>query len=326
MKFSIATVATFASMVMAMPQAASGAALAPKDSPPDGCQTSYAGNFGITIVSLGKRSLETRSNCGQQGSLDLVLKDSVLTDSKGRIGSIVANYQFQFDGPPQSGVIYTSGFSVCGNGSLALGGSTTFYQCKSGDFSNLYDRSWAPQCSPIHLNVLPCAADAPTPSGNVVGTTMVATAYVSVIGDGQPQVIPTTVPVPICQIGDGQIQGHTTPCGELPPVTKTPPPPAPSAPASEPAYTPPGTPVPPPVTTPVAPPVESTPQPSAPPVNTSVPVVPPASTPVASNPATTPAAPSSTSPAAPPAAAGDHIVPAPLVALVAGLLAVLYMV
>ncbi|KAF6820399.1 covalently-linked cell wall protein [Colletotrichum plurivorum] len=45
---------------------------------------------------------------------------------------------------------------------------------------------------------------------------------VTVIEDGQPQVVPTTVPIPICQIGDGQIQGHTTPCGELPHVAKTP--------------------------------------------------------------------------------------------------------
>lgn len=346
MKFTIATVATLARMAMAMPQAAAGgAALAPADASPAGCQTSYEGNFGITIVSLGKRSLEvrwiitscqslsltahqTRSNCGQKGSLDLTLKDSVLTDSQGRTGSIVANYQFQFDGPPQSGVIYTSGFSVCGNGSLALGGSTTFYQCQSGDFSNLYDRYWAEQCSPIHLNVLPCGADSPVPSGgNVVGTTMVATARVTVIEDGQPQVVATTVPVPICQIDDGQIQGHTTLCGELPPVTKTPAPPAPSAPDSQPPYTPPGTPVPPPVTTPVVPPANTSVPVNPPPANTSVPINPTsADTTPATNPATTPAAPSSTTPAAPPAAAGQQIVPAPLMALAAGLLAVLYMI
>ncbi|KAF4895063.1 Cell wall mannoprotein CIS3 [Colletotrichum fructicola] len=331
MKYSASVLATLASAVMAMPQAGS-AALAPKEAAPAGCQTSYSGNFGITIVGLGKRSLETRSNCGQKGALDLTLKDSVLTDSQGRIGSIVANYQFQFDGPPQSGVIYTSGFSVCGNGSLALGGSTTFYQCQSGDFSNLYDRSWAPQCSPIHLSVLPCGSDAPVPSGNIVGTTMVATTVVTVIGDGQPQVVPTTVPVPICQIGDGQIQGHTTPCGELPPVTVTPAPPAPPAPSapapSAPAAPPPGTPVAPPaappVTTPAAPPVQpSQPAASQPPVappavNTTTPAQPPATT--------APATPSSTTPAAPPVAAGQHIVPAPFVALVAGLMAVVYMI
>lgn len=56
---------------------------------------------------------------------------------------IAANYQFQFDAPPQAGAIYTTGFSLCANGSLALGGSAIFYQCLSGSFYNLYDRDWA---------------------------------------------------------------------------------------------------------------------------------------------------------------------------------------
>ncbi|GKT91404.1 covalently-linked cell wall protein [Colletotrichum tofieldiae] len=180
MRFSALATATLAGLALAMPQASSRW-------PSPSCQTSFDGNFGLTIVELGKQSLN-------------------------------------------AGVIYTSGFSVCTNGSLALGGSTTFYRCLSGNFWNLYDRDWAEQCSPIHLSVLPCAEDAPVPSGGqVVGTTMVATTLVTVLEDGQPQVIATTVPLPICQIGDGQIQGHTTLCGELPPATLT---------ATQPAYTP----------------------------------------------------------------------------------------
>jgi hypothetical protein len=54
----------------------------------------------------------------------------------------------------QAGAIYTSGFSLCGNGSLALGGSAVFYQCLSGDFYNLYDRHWAAQCSPIYIEAI----------------------------------------------------------------------------------------------------------------------------------------------------------------------------
>lgn len=62
------------------------------------------------------------------------LNNHVLTDSLGRIGSIVANRQFQFDGPPaQAGAIYTGGWSVCADGVLALGSSKQFYQCDSGD-------------------------------------------------------------------------------------------------------------------------------------------------------------------------------------------------
>ncbi|KAL9113090.1 MAG: hypothetical protein Q9227_002702 [Pyrenula ochraceoflavens] len=92
--------------------------------------------------------------CRTNSTLEMSVSNGVLKDNQGRTGYIAANYQFQFDEPPQAGAIYTSGFSVCGNGSLALGGSTTFYQCLSGDFYNLYDRSWAAQCNPVTIEVL----------------------------------------------------------------------------------------------------------------------------------------------------------------------------
>lgn len=92
--------------------------------------------------------------CDSPGSLAITLEDGVLKDQAGRTGYIAANYQFQFDGPPQAGAIITAGFSVCNNGSLALGGTNVFYQCLSGSFYNLYDRSWAAQCSPVIINTL----------------------------------------------------------------------------------------------------------------------------------------------------------------------------
>ncbi|KAL8846807.1 MAG: hypothetical protein Q9221_008135 [Calogaya cf. arnoldii] len=98
---------------------------------------------GITMVA-----------CKTEGTLEITLADGVLKDAQGRTGYIASNFQFQFDAPPQAGAIYTTGFSACGNGTLALGGSIVFYQCLSGDFYNLYDRSWAPQCSPITINLL----------------------------------------------------------------------------------------------------------------------------------------------------------------------------
>jgi len=92
--------------------------------------------------------------CASNSTLALSLSSGVLKDSHGRTGYIAANYQFQFDSPPQAGAIYTSGFSVCSNGSLALGGSNIFYQCLSGSFYNLYDRKWASQCTPVTINAL----------------------------------------------------------------------------------------------------------------------------------------------------------------------------
>jgi len=94
-------------------------------------------------------------SCLTENSLSMQLNASVLTDSKGRIGAIVANRQFQFDGPPpQAGSIYAAGWSVTQNGLLALGDQTIFYQCHSGDFYNLYDESIAEQCSAVHLAVV----------------------------------------------------------------------------------------------------------------------------------------------------------------------------
>jgi hypothetical protein len=92
--------------------------------------------------------------CKTNSTLSMSLSNGILTDSVGRTGYIASNYQFQFDKPPQAGAIYTAGFSLCANGSLALGGSNVFWQCLSGSFYNLYDRHWAAQCSPITIETL----------------------------------------------------------------------------------------------------------------------------------------------------------------------------
>ncbi|KAA8910603.1 hypothetical protein FN846DRAFT_904854 [Sphaerosporella brunnea] len=79
----------------------------------------------------------------------------VLQEQLGRIGSIVANRQLQFDGPPaQAGAVFTGGWSVCDDNFLALGASKVFYKCLSGTFYNLYDQSIAAQCLPTHLMIL----------------------------------------------------------------------------------------------------------------------------------------------------------------------------
>jgi len=92
--------------------------------------------------------------CKTNSTLQISLANGVLTDNRGRTGYIASNYQFQFDKPPQAGAIYTAGWSLCANGTLALGGSNIFYQCLSGSFFNLYNKDWAAQCSPIYIEAL----------------------------------------------------------------------------------------------------------------------------------------------------------------------------
>ncbi|CAI7177394.1 BEM_collapsed_G0029610.mRNA.1.CDS.1 [Saccharomyces cerevisiae] len=94
-------------------------------------------------------------SCKTSGTLEMNLKGGILTDAKGRIGSIVANRQFQFDGPPpQAGAIYAAGWSITPDGNLAIGDNDVFYQCLSGTFYNLYDEHIGSQCTPVHLEAI----------------------------------------------------------------------------------------------------------------------------------------------------------------------------
>lgn len=117
-------------------------------------QSSKASTAEPTATDCPAAPVAHSATCKAEGDLTITLKNGVLYDSKNRIGSIVANHQFQFDGPvPQAGAIYAAGWSI-EDGKLALGGSTTFYECLSGTFYNLYDEKIAEQCSPVVLNVI----------------------------------------------------------------------------------------------------------------------------------------------------------------------------
>ncbi|KAM0211412.1 hypothetical protein ACHAPA_005210 [Fusarium lateritium] len=224
MRTSLAFLA-LAATAFAVPQAVTED-IAPKDGPPKGCTTSYDGKFEVTIFSPGnsKRDITERS-CNGEGVLVLTLKDGVLKDAKDRTGYISDSFQFQFDKPAQAGAIYTSGFSVCSNGTLAFGPSAIFWQCQSGDFYNLYDRDWAEQCEPVEFGVMPCGKSSKSaPKKRIVGSSVIATTVVTVVSDGTTKEVPTTIAVPMCQIGDGQVQVRTTPCDdmELPIITAPP--------------------------------------------------------------------------------------------------------
>jgi hypothetical protein len=235
--------AALAAVAYAIPQGVTGV-IAPSDPSPAGFSSSYNGQFEISIYKTSKRDLEVvccsprslltltnmyqrQSTCGQAGYLTLTLAGGQLKDAVGRTGYIAANYQFQFDAPPQTGAIYTAGFSVGSNGSLALGGSAVFWECLSGTFYNLYDRNWAAQCQPILIGIVPCTGSSgavtQASDGQPAGTTILPVTQitdgqpqgksavpvpVSEFTDGQPQVV-TVMPKPVTQISDGQVQAPT---------------------------------------------------------------------------------------------------------------------
>jgi len=161
-------------------------------------------------------------------ALVFTIKNGELYDSAGRIADIVANRQFQFDGPPaQAGAIYDAGFSIAPNTSLAIGDTTVWYQCLSGGFYNIYDQSIAPYCKEVRQNVIPCydAGSAPSTlstSGAAIAsqqpdgqpTASSAAPVVTQQTDGQPNgqsavttaPVMTSTPVVVSQISDGQPQ------------------------------------------------------------------------------------------------------------------------
>ncbi|KAG4220037.1 hypothetical protein PC116_g31484, partial [Phytophthora cactorum] len=194
MRFTLAFISALLGTAIAAPQGVTDK-LTPTGAAPAGCTGTFDGKFEISVAEITeKRSIsqpQKRTECGNDGILVLTLKDGSTFDAKDRTGYIASNYQFQFDAPAQAGALYTSGFSVCDNNILALGDSKTFYRCLSGNFYNLYDRDWAPQCSPVSIIAVPCGSDDPAsqiPDGQVVGTSVVQTTIVTALPDGQPQV------------------------------------------------------------------------------------------------------------------------------------------
>lgn len=220
---SVVAVAAVAGLVSAAPAAVTSA-IAPKETTPAGCSTNYDGTFEIQVINVTSSKTKRDSK-----ALISTLKDGVLTDDQGRIGYIASNNQFQYDGPPQAGAIYTAGFSVCQNGSLALGNSAIFYQCLSGTFYNLYDENTAAQCSPVYIEAINQGKGTTTANAKQIADGQVTASPVSdvacQIGDGQLQKntctgnaitqiadgqIQAPTGAPVTQIGDGQIQAPTT--------------------------------------------------------------------------------------------------------------------
>ncbi|KAF1921525.1 hypothetical protein BDU57DRAFT_437640 [Ampelomyces quisqualis] len=127
--------------------------IAPSSPPPAGCKSNANVNFTIGTLKFGHSTKRESAVEAADSALVCNLHNGILRDRDSRTGSIVANRQFQFDGPPQAGSIYTGGFSICANGSLAIGGTTRWWQCSSGGFYNLYDEWIGAQCEEIRIQV-----------------------------------------------------------------------------------------------------------------------------------------------------------------------------
>lgn len=208
MKYSfVIGILAVAALAEPIPQAVT-AQIAPSSPPPAGCSTSAPGTFEITVEKIvSKRSIEERQT---SGILTLKLSGGILTDQAGRTGYIASNRQFQFDSPPQAGAIYTAGFSLCSNGSLALGGSTTFWQCLADSYYDLYDQNPnGIDCSQVDIVAISSsgAVQGGGSGGQVTQKTdgqpeATTAAAVSEKSEGQP--VATSAPPAVSEKSEGQ--------------------------------------------------------------------------------------------------------------------------
>ncbi|KAL8955265.1 MAG: hypothetical protein Q9193_006816 [Seirophora villosa] len=199
---------------------------------PDGCFSNSQGSFLISTQNitgapgqLDKRQVTAEEACGNNDTAVITLKDGALEDRSGRTGGIVANGQFQFDEIIQPDSLYLDGFSICGNGSLAVAGSTIFYQCLSGGFYNLYQSNEARQCNEVYIQTIPCSGDGsaaanPSSGSASASTPMTSSAAAPVVSttSAVPSVVPTTESAPFPVPSNATAPGPTaTGTGVTPP-------------------------------------------------------------------------------------------------------------
>jgi len=169
---------------------------------PSGCVSSYPGPFALSPSNVTSSKHSKRQSASSPTILIESLEDGVMKDSKNTFAYIASNGQFQNNPPsspqPQPGAIITAGYSVCSNGTLALGGSAIWWECNGGSRSAFYDVSQGPQCYMIYFNVVPASTSSGTTA--IIPTTTVSVATVSSEGQGQGG---TTV-TPVTESSEGQ--------------------------------------------------------------------------------------------------------------------------
>ncbi|RPA93772.1 hypothetical protein L873DRAFT_1793368 [Choiromyces venosus 120613-1] len=126
---------------------------------PPGARRTLDHQFGIIQLPISARAEATGQStaCADRETANISIVDGVLKDSRGRVGCIVANRQFQFDHPPlQHDLLFSGGFSVQKNGLLALGEDDVFYACpcERDGGSKLYDMRVADYCYPVFLEIV----------------------------------------------------------------------------------------------------------------------------------------------------------------------------
>lgn len=150
-----------------------------------GCTGSYPSPFqyGYKNLTGTKRSEEIV----KREELILTLKNGVLIDTESNSAEYVASNKQIQAGPPQAGEGASAGWAVCPNNSLALGATTIFWNCKTGQsadgpqFYNQFSESIRSDCYPVNLVISPVGG-----SGAAGQSSDSQPTAVSQLSDSQP--------------------------------------------------------------------------------------------------------------------------------------------
>lgn len=116
------------------------------------CLSTVAYPFNTTVVNAttGAKIAIPGFPTGQ-----LYLKGGFLSTSEGAVAYFDANHQLRWNRQ------YTVSSSVCGNGSVAIGGSAILYRCLSINFFQLFSKNVSSECSPAYISVISITAASP---------------------------------------------------------------------------------------------------------------------------------------------------------------------
>lgn len=124
--------------------------LIPSATPPPECSETYASRFELVEYDSTTGDNLGRIACGDP-DCQFILTDGVLKNNRDQIYYVARDYKLSlnFD-PANHDPIYTGGFSMCGNNTLLLGNSATWYSC----FNYFYYKEGGPSCFPVYFQAV----------------------------------------------------------------------------------------------------------------------------------------------------------------------------
>jgi hypothetical protein len=137
------TAVVFASITMAEnPAVHTVVPKPPHETIPADCSVDYLGAFNIGFTPVDPSSedddeMRSKHKLATRTLVSLELTDGYLVDDQQRMAYIDDRDMLQFEMYPRSPQ-FNAGFSICKNGTIALGNSALWYRCRAGAYSTIF--------------------------------------------------------------------------------------------------------------------------------------------------------------------------------------------